>query len=107
MQCSDLPNGIDLEVFDFGVNAGIRTSIKALQTIVGVTADGSVGPITLAATKAADPHVFIQNFSARRMDYYRGLTTEWPTYGAGWTNRTNSVEQAALKMVVSAGAPVA
>ena len=105
MQCGDLPNGVDLEVFDFGVNAGVRGAVKTLQTVVGVTADGSIGPITLAATKAGDPHAIIQNFSARRLDFYRGLA-KFPVFGAGWTNRTNSVEQAALKMVGTA-APVA
>lgn len=104
-QCGDLPNGIDLEVFDFGVNAGIRTSIRMLQTVVGVTADGSIGPITLSAAKAADPHTVIQSFSARRLDYYRGLAG-WAHFGAGWTNRTNSVEQTALKMISYPGVSV-
>jgi hypothetical protein len=98
MQCGDLPNGVDLEVFDFGVNAGVRTAVKTLQAVVGVTADGSIGPITLAATKAGDPQVIIQNFSTRRLDYYRSLPG-WEHFGVGWTNRTNAVEQAALKMV--------
>jgi hypothetical protein len=98
MQCGDLPNGIDLEVFDFGVNAGVGTSLKALQTVVGVTADGSIGPITLAAAKATDPRTVIQNFSERRLGYYRSLA-QFPIFGPGWTNRTNSVEKAALKMV--------
>lgn len=98
MQCGDVPNGIDLELFDFGVNAGIRTSVRTLQAVVGVTADGSIGPITLAATKAGDPHTIIQNFSTRRLDYYRSLPG-WVHFGAGWTNRTNSVEQTALRMV--------
>ena len=107
MQCGDLPNGIDLETFDFGVNAGIRTSIKTLQSVIGVDVDGSVGPITLSAAKAADARTVIQKFSERRLDYYRALP-EWPHFGTGWTNRTNSVQQAALKMAGSAtgGAPV-
>jgi len=103
MQCGDLPNGIDLEVFDFGVNAGIRTAVKVLQTVIGVTADGSVGPITIAA-KAADTRATVQAFSQRRLDYYRSLTKEWPHFGTGWTNRTNSVEQAALNMAGQAAA---
>jgi lysozyme family protein len=98
MQCSDMPNGIDLEIFDFGVNAGTRAAVKMLQSVVGVTADGSVGPITLSAVKAANPRALIQNYSQRRLDYYRALS-EWPRFGAGWTNRTNNVEQAALNMV--------
>jgi len=98
MQCGDLPNGIDLEVFDFGVNAGPQRSLKMLQEVIGVTADGSIGPITMSAAKVADPHTVIQNFSEHRLDYYRSLST-WQHFGTGWTNRTNSVEQAALKMV--------
>jgi lysozyme family protein len=97
MQCGEMPNGIDLEVFDFGVNAGIRTSIRTVQEVVGVTADGSVGPITLGAIKAANPRTVIQTFSQRRLDYYRSCA-EWSHFGAGWTNRTNSVEQTALNM---------
>ncbi len=49
MQCGALPAGLDLEVFDFGVNSGPAESVKTLQRLVGVTQDGSVGPITLAA----------------------------------------------------------
>jgi hypothetical protein len=100
VQGDDLPNGIDLEVFDFGVLAGVHTSIKILQTVIGVTADGSVGPITLAAAKAADPRTVIANFSSRRMDYLRTLG-DWANFGAGWTNRNNSVEQLALKMTTA------
>jgi hypothetical protein len=98
MQCGDLPNGIDLELFDFGVNAGIRTAVKMLQLVIGVTADGSVGPVTLSAAKAGNPRTLIESFSQHRLDYYRALPG-WPHFGAGWTNRTNSVEQAALNMV--------
>ena len=41
MQCGSLPAGLDLEVFDFGVNSGPAEAVKALQKIVGVTSDGS------------------------------------------------------------------
>jgi lysozyme family protein len=51
MQCGALPPGLDLEVFDFGVNSGPAESVKTLQGLVGVTQDGSVGPITLAAVR--------------------------------------------------------
>ena len=36
-----LPSGLDLCVFDFGVNAG--TGRKYLQKMVGATADGAIG----------------------------------------------------------------
>ena len=43
-----LPGGLDLLVFDFGVNAGPETSVRLLQRMVGVTADGIMGPQTAA-----------------------------------------------------------
>lgn len=98
MQCDDLPNGIDMEVFDFGVNAGLKEAVKALQTTIGVTADGSVGPITLSAAKAANRQTTIQSYSEKRLSYYRSLPG-WPHFGTGWTNRTNAVEQVALNMI--------
>ena len=45
-------------LFDFYVNSG-GTAIKAVQKIVGVTADGSIGPATLAAINAKDPIIVL------------------------------------------------
>lgn len=36
-------------VADFAVHSGVGTAVKALQRALGVSADGSIGPITLAA----------------------------------------------------------
>lgn len=98
LRCGDLPNGVDLLVFDFGVNAGPGTSAMHLQKIVGVTQDGSVGPITIAALQTIPPRKLISEFSSRRLDYYRSLTELFARFGAGWTNRTRAMEEAALAM---------
>ena len=37
-----LPAGLDLCVFDFGVNAGTGRSAKYLQTMIGTVADGAL-----------------------------------------------------------------
>ena len=42
-----LPNGLDLCVFDFGVNAGTGRAAKYLQNMAGATADGAIGPNTI------------------------------------------------------------
>ena len=42
-----LPAGLDLCVFDFGVNAGTGRAAKYLQTLIGTVADGGIGPNTL------------------------------------------------------------
>ena len=44
-----LPSGLDLCVFDFGVNAGTGRAAKYLQTMIGTVADGGIGPNTLKA----------------------------------------------------------
>ena len=49
MKCDDLPRGLDLCVFDFGVNAGTGRSAKYLQRMIGTTVDGGIGPNTLRA----------------------------------------------------------
>jgi lysozyme family protein len=53
LKCDELPAGVDLVVFDFGVDAGPSESAKVLQRAVGAEADGSIGPATMAATKGS------------------------------------------------------
>jgi hypothetical protein len=98
MRCSSLPKGVDLMVFDCGVNAGPRRSILILQGAVGVPADGIMGPVTLAAAAAAAPRDLVAKLADARMQYYRGLPG-WGTFGQGWTNRVAAVQKAALAML--------
>jgi len=52
LRADALPPGVDLSVFDMGVNAGIWRSVRLLQQALGFTGeemDGSIGPETLAA----------------------------------------------------------
>jgi Glycosyl hydrolase 108/Predicted Peptidoglycan domain len=98
MRCDDLPGGVDLLVFDFGVNAGPARSARILQEILGVEQDGSIGPVTLNGLNTVTPDKIIRDFSARRLDFYRSLK-DFAVFGAGWTNRTNSMLEAALRMV--------
>lgn len=48
-----LPDQIEEQVFDFGVNSGPQLAIQALQECVGTKADGVIGPKTVAATVLA------------------------------------------------------
>ncbi len=97
LRCGDLPSGIDLLMFDFGVNAGPGTAAKVLQKILGVEQDGSVGPVTLHAVGPADVQKVIREFSTRRLELYRSFKG-FDVFGTGWTNRTNEMEKAALRM---------
>jgi lysozyme family protein len=97
-KCDELPTGVDYLVFDFAVNAGVGRSAKILQTAVGVTPDGGIGPITLAAVKAQDPAELIEKFSDAKESFYRSLNT-FPTFGKGWLNRVAAVKIKATAML--------
>lgn len=102
----ELPRGVDLIVFDFGVNAGPATSAKMLQKIVGADPDGAIGPATLRCVALMKPRDIIDEMARRRLAYYKGLD-DWDVFGKGWTNRTEIVAAAAREMAEQPGLPVA
>jgi len=96
-----LPSGLDLCVFDFGVNAGTGRAAKYLQKMIGTTADGGIGPNTLKAVKAYVKEnglvETIKKYQANRQDYYESLST-FETFGRGWTVRNNDTTEMAIYM---------
>ena len=97
----DLPAGLDLCVFDFGVNAGTGRAAKYLQTMIGTVADGGIGPNTL---KTLDEYLdenglekTIRDYQDARQEYYESLST-FETFGKGWTRRVNETTNTALSM---------
>ncbi len=94
-----LPDGIDLVAFDPAVNSGVSRGSRWLQSALGVTQDGKIGPQTvLAAQTATDGVAVIKRACAARMGFLRGLTSLWSTYSRGWTRRVASVEATAVAM---------
>lgn len=98
----DLPFGVDLAVFDFGVNSGPSRAAKYLQAVVGVTQDGHVGPKTIAATQRLDGKVVVQKVCARRLSFVRGLGT-FKVFGKGWSRRIADVEAKGVAMFLAKG----
>ena len=94
----DLPAGVDLAVFDYAVNSGPGRAAKTLQEVVGVAADGAIGPKTMAAIRAADAKATVDRFCDLRLAFLRGLPT-WPTFGKGWERRVEDVRRQAKEMV--------
>lgn len=96
----ELPAGIDLCVFDFGVNAGPGRAIKLLQRLIGVADDGVIGPMTVNATRAfAERHgvdYVITQYQQLRRNYYKSLST-FKVFGKGWLRRVDEVEKTALR----------
>jgi lysozyme family protein len=96
--CDQLPMGVDLMVFDEAANAGPGRAIRDLQTSVGATADGIIGPATLAAVAARNPVIIIGSIAIAREAFYRSLPT-FSRFGAGWLARVERTKAAALAMV--------
>ena len=96
-----LPNGLDLCVFDFGVNAGTGRAAKYLQAMIGTVADGGIGPNTLAKLdefiKSNTLTETIRLYQDERQDYYESLST-FKTFGKGWTRRVNETTEFGLEM---------
>ena len=93
----DLPKGVDYAVFDFAVNSGPGRSARTLQRVLGVKQDGEIGPVTLAKVFDANPRELVQDICEQRMRFLQSLPT-WPTFGRGWKNRVEEVEEIAFKM---------
>jgi lysozyme family protein len=80
-----LPWPLALYVFDCAVNQGQETARKLLQQALGVTADGSIGPLTLAAANGSTVKHWAAFMTLRRHRYEQS-----PLYaqdGDGWSNR--------------------
>jgi lysozyme family protein len=107
LRADALPPGVDLSVFDFGVNAGVFGSARLLQRAIGFSdndVDGCIGPITLDAVSKADPRAVLNKLAMLQTSYYRSLE-DFPTFGDGWLARTRARQQAALALVAD-GSPI-
>ena len=102
MKGDDLPGGLDLCVFDFGVNAGPNRAAKFLQSMIGTTVDGGIGPNTLAKVeeyiRENGEHESVEKYQSMRQEYYEQLST-FATFGKGWTRRVEETTKLALDII--------
>ncbi|MCD7059503.1 glycoside hydrolase family 108 protein [Pelagibacterium xiamenense] len=94
-RAGSLPAGLDLAVFDYAVNSGPVRAVKTLQALVGVVADGFVGPVTLAAVARRDTKTLIGALCDQRMRFLERLRT-FAVFGRGWSRRVAEIRAAAL-----------
>lgn len=66
--------------------------IKNPQRLLGVAADGIVGPKTIEALNAQNPHMFFEQVRQDRFRYIDAIIAKTPTnqkFKKGWYNRIN------------------
>lgn len=98
----DLPAGVDYATLDAAVNSGVSRGAKWLQASIGVSADGAVGPQTVAKAKASHTVKTVKAICSRRLAFVQSLKT-WSVFGRGWGRRIAGVEANAVAMALAAG----
>ena len=97
VRADDLPAGLDMVAFDGAVNSGPARGARWLQEALGVTADGKVGPETLAFARAANTTLAIDRACDARLMFLQRLAI-WPTFAKGWRARVAAVRRVAKDM---------
>ena len=85
----DLPPKTAMSVFDLAVNSGRHRAARMLQSEVGATIDGKIGPKTLEKVKQRNDHDVAWGVLRQRVDFLLDLV-ENPQYRVflrGWMRR--------------------
>jgi lysozyme family protein len=77
---------VAFQLFDFAVNSGIETAVRAFQRAVGVADDGYWGPESQAMAEATSEADQIMLLIAERLDFMTRLK-HWERFGRGWARR--------------------
>lgn len=96
LKANECPAQIAIVLFDAAVNQGLISAIRMLQKSLGVTVDGIMGPLTIAAALRADLRKVIPEFIARR-GYQYALHPEVARFGLGWFRRLAACHQATME----------
>jgi len=102
LRCDEMPGGIDLALFDCGVNQGTGRAARLLQTALKVRVDGIIGPVTMRAVRSAGPSALLTEFMAQRMRAYGRLSQLFRTFGLGWSRRLMAAHGTARSLLADA-----
>ena len=90
----DLPDGLDLVLFDDAVLSGPRTAIRDLQSALHARVDGVMGSETRAAIAARPVADVIALLQAERLARLKSLP-HFALFGRGWSRRLQRMERQA------------
>lgn len=82
-------------IVDWGWHSGTITAAKEIQKLLGVTADGIIGNITLCEINSRNPRELFDAIKIARIAYLNRICSSRPAntkFMRGWLNRVNSLE---------------
>lgn len=98
LRCDETEWALAGAMFDCGVNMGNPTCVRLLQRIVGVIADGKLGPVTWRAILKFGAASLVKRLCDAREALYRryALKGNQRKYLQGWLNRLNDLRRLVL-----------
>jgi lysozyme family protein len=93
-KCDQMPARTAVLHFDGCVNHGVSRANTFLQRAVGVTADGAIGPVTLAKIKATNEMQLLSSICTQREQFYRSIVAgnaSQAKYLTGWLTRISQM----------------
>lgn len=99
--CGGLPPALAVAVFDGAVQHRHGVAAKLLQQCLGVTADGTIGPATIAFAQGCNVSEILIRYMARRAELYSAIVTansSQAVFLKGWFTRLFRVHQFAIQL---------
>ncbi len=96
----DLPSGVDLAVYDFAINSGPSRAARHLQSVVGASVDGRIGPQTIEHCARCEAPDVINQICDQRLAFMKRIRggSLWKTFGRGWQRRVDEVRASSLDL---------
>lgn len=96
-KCDEMPDGVDLMLFNDATLSGTGHTTRLLQRIVDTSQDGIIGNMTFDAVYQVEPNDLINKLTIADEHYLASLRNA-NLYLRGWTRRETFMQTLALKM---------
>lgn len=77
-------------MFDFAVNSGVKKAAQKIQQILKLTADGEIGPKSIAAINSTNPEWLLKEYKESRRQFFLAIVENNPSQARfinGWMKR--------------------
>lgn len=89
---------LGMQVFDWAINSGATTAVKALQRLMHITVDGVCGKQTVTTANVRHTLSIREDYRKARIAYYNGISSKGNNkkYLKGWIRRANECDKVFL-----------